>query len=270
MNHRSTALWLLLTFVLLYSKIFGESGDRAFYDAVRAEASGDLQLARSIYEELAKNQHSANLHANLANLYFKLEDYGRSILHFRKSLLLNPENRESISNLSFAMEMSGVKKAESLKTNPAFSATAQFIWASCFTILLWGGFLLIALLVPRRLNSTTLTGYTLLWAGTLSFLAWGWQESREQFNFLRREVISVAIKSDGKNAPVPLRRFAGKGSNYNTMVNPGTSLFLDLDRSGNPRMHQGPDGEKWFLARSKDGANKGWITELEFGKIIEL
>ncbi|MDC0647027.1 tetratricopeptide repeat protein, partial [Opitutales bacterium] len=68
------------------------SNEKLFYDAVRAEASGDLVKAVEIYCEIAKTDHSANLHANLANLYFKLENYARVILHLRKAIWLDPEN----------------------------------------------------------------------------------------------------------------------------------------------------------------------------------
>jgi tetratricopeptide (TPR) repeat protein len=63
--------------------------DRLFYDAVRTEASGDLDQAINLYLKASALSHSANLHGNLANLYFKKEQFGHSILHFRKALLMN-------------------------------------------------------------------------------------------------------------------------------------------------------------------------------------
>ena len=67
---------------------------------------------------------------------------------------------------------------------------------------------------------------------------------------------------------VSLRVFAGNGSTSNTVVSAGTSLFLDLGSDDKPRVHSSPSGEKWFLVRSFSGANKGWVRENEFIKII--
>ena len=69
------ALLFSLFFNLSVFNLLGESRERLFYDAIRAEASGDLEKAIEIYSTIAKESHSANLHANLANLYFKMEDY---------------------------------------------------------------------------------------------------------------------------------------------------------------------------------------------------
>ena len=60
------------------------------------------------YCEIAKTDHSANLHANLANLYFKLENYARVILHLRKAIWLDPENREYADNLAYALELASI------------------------------------------------------------------------------------------------------------------------------------------------------------------
>ena len=45
---------------------------KLFYDAVRAEASGDLVKAVEIYCEIAETEHSANLHANLGKPLFQI------------------------------------------------------------------------------------------------------------------------------------------------------------------------------------------------------
>ena len=102
-----------LIFNLSAFNLLGESRERLFYDAIRAEASGDLEKAIEIYSNIAKESHSANLHANLANLYFKMEDYARSILHLRKAMWIAPENRNYPANLSFALEMKGVSPDDS-------------------------------------------------------------------------------------------------------------------------------------------------------------
>ena len=56
---------------ILRSQCAGGQEDRLFYDAVRTEAAGDLDQAINLYLEASTLSHSANLHGNLANLYFK-------------------------------------------------------------------------------------------------------------------------------------------------------------------------------------------------------
>jgi tetratricopeptide (TPR) repeat protein len=260
----------LMIFVILFLTytISAESNDRAFYDAVRAEASGDLQQAVSIYENIARENQSANLHSNLANLYFKLEDYGQSILHFRKSLLINPDNRECKTNLAFALEMSGVEQKDSTASNPAFSSTTQGLWAGFFSLILWGGAILIAILFPKRIHTSSLLGYGILWIGMQGILGYGWFQSRSMSNSLKREIIVIADAEKQEGNSVALRRFPGEGSDHNTKISQGTSLFLDLENRGGIKKHHGTDGTNWYLARTRNGADKGWLREKEFGKIL--
>ena len=258
----------ILLLILVGYPCHGENAERIFYDAVRAEASGDLKLAISLYEQLSQNQHSANLHSNLANLYFKVEDYGRAVLHFRKSLLIDPDNREATSNLAFALEMSGVSNDTIHEENPAFSATALSIWALLSSAVLWGGLLFFIRLSKSNLLSSKSISFCFLWLGLLSFLGWGWMKSRNNSEFLKREIIVLDNQSAKKNSSIPLRRFAGEGSDHNTLIKPGTSLFVDLDEYGNHRLHTGPDGSAWYLVRSHNGSDKGWLKSNEFAKLL--
>ena len=88
-----------------------DSENQLFYDAVRAEAAKDFDSAIRLYEQSAKKSHSANLYGNLANLYFKKEMFGRSILNYRKALLLAPENRDFAANLSFVRETARIQSS---------------------------------------------------------------------------------------------------------------------------------------------------------------
>jgi len=264
----SSSKFMMIVMLLPAFTISAESNDRAFYDAVRAEASGDLQRAISIYENIAKVNQSANLHSNLANLYFKLEDYGRSILHFRKSLLINPDNRECKTNLAFALEMSGAEPKDPTASNPAFSSTTQGLWAGFFSLIFWGGAFLVAMLLPKRMHTSSVLAYGILWMGVLGILGYGWFQSRSVSNLLKREIIVIPYAGEQAGNLIALRRFPGEGSDHNTKISQGTSLFLDLENQGGIKKHQGPDGTNWYLARTHNGADKGWLREREFGKIL--
>ena len=102
----------------------GDSKEQMFYDAVRTEASGDLQQALNIYSNISNHMHSAPLHANIANLYYKLSDYPLSVLHFRKALLLNPQNRDYTSSLSLALDKCGIPSDQRADTNLSFPSSS--------------------------------------------------------------------------------------------------------------------------------------------------
>jgi tetratricopeptide (TPR) repeat protein len=262
-------LFFVMLTILGTFHCLADSQDKLFYDAVRAEASGDLDRALEIYSEIAQTYHSANLHANIANLYLDIEDYARSVLHFRKAIWLAPDNREYFENLNFALEMSHVPKKEIHTHKPYFSARYQTKWLMAFTMFFWGGMILAVLLAHRMVNKPQIITSSTLWLSCLAFLAWGWSQSFENSTKLNREVIAVN-SLNGNDKGLPLRVFAGKGSQANTTVPLGASLFLDLSKEGLVKVHQSPTGEKWFLARSKSGKDKGWLQRSEFEPILDL
>ena len=111
-----------------------------------------------------------------------------------------------------------------------------------------------------------------LWLIGSFLLCWIFIQSVEHTSRLNREIIaihSLAKKNETENA-LALRAFAGHGSSANTLVPLGSSLFLDLGVDGLPRVHKSPNGEKWYLARSLSGSNKGWIQRDEFEPILDL
>ena len=57
----------------------------------------------------------------------------------------------------------------------------------------------------------------------------GMDEIKEQLRIPETEIIVLDNQSAKKNSSIPLRRFAGEGSDHNTLIKPGTSLFVDLD-----------------------------------------
>ncbi|MEK9771984.1 MAG: tetratricopeptide repeat protein [Opitutae bacterium] len=254
------------------SQMNGESSDKLFYDAVRAEASGDLEKAIEIYSNISQETHSANLHANLANLFFKMRDYARSILHFRKAIWIEPGNRDYRANLSLALEMSGIHPQDLPETDPAFSPRNQTFWLIGLSIFVWSGLLLFAYFFPLRMGKATRLWAAGIWITGTFFLCRGFVLSHTESTCLNREVIALhpSAQPDKFTDGISLRVFAGDGSAANTHVPAGSSLFLDLDAKGFPRIHQSQSGEKWFLARSYSGSNKGWIKRDEFDPVLDL
>jgi tetratricopeptide (TPR) repeat protein len=267
------SFFLFCSVSLLSGFLFGENPDRLFYDAVRAEANGELRNAVQFYQEAATHSHSANLHGNLANLYFKLEQYGRSILHYRKALLLRPDDRELKTNLAFAIEISGIPTGESSQPDSYYPPNHFWGWSLALSLVFWAGMTLGILILPRAVSKSSAWALSFLWVTLIGFLGWGTYQANHASTLLSREVIvlqpQTSPNQDQLSKQIPLRRFAGSGSSANTTVQPGESLYLDLDESGKPKAHPNNSGVLWYLARSLDGSKKGWLREDEFSKILE-
>ena len=249
----------------------GESKDKLFYDAVRAEASGDLNKAIEIYSQITEQGNSASLHANLANLYFKTEDYGRSVLHFRKAILIDPPNRNYAANLSLVYEMAGGTTEDLKEIHSSFSAQLQTSWLVGLAVIFWVGLLYLSITFRLPLKGNLPLLFISIWICLCLFLGWGFFQSKRQSDQLQREVIALLPSSRQVDSDdqIALRVFAGRGSASNTKVAPGTSLYLDQGNDGLPRVHDGPDGDQWYLARSQSGGNKGWLKRSEFEPVLD-
>ncbi len=265
--------------ILLYAfganacALFADSQNRLFYDAVRAEASGDLDSAIEAYEGSAQVAHSANLHGNLANLYFKKEQFGRSILNYRKALILDPDHDDFSANLSFALEIAQVRSGDTDKPFVSFKASTLDLWTAALGVCFWSGLLLLSAFFFFRMDKVRTSIFLCLWLGILGFCSLGVIKAKEKHDLVGREVIVLGRISDlsdaNRSKAISLRRFAGSTSSANTSVIPGESLFLDLDDKGTARAHLSPDGGKWYLARSSNGRKRGWIRANEVGRILE-
>jgi tetratricopeptide (TPR) repeat protein len=248
----------------------GDSKEQMFYDAVRTEASGDLQQALNIYSNLSSHGHSAPLHANIANLYYKVSDYPLSVLHFRKALLLNPQNRDYASSLSLALDKCGIPPDQRADTNLSFPIELYPYSHFLLSALIWGGIITFIWFFRFPLRGKFFYLIICGWITSVILLYRYYDQCNDQLSILKHE--GIAYHPSGLEAnqtnEVALRVFAGNGSTSNTVVPAGTSLFLDLGKDDQPRVHSSPSGEKWFLVRSFSGANKGWVREDEFIKII--
>ena len=111
-------------FLLFFLKSQAGDENRFFYEAVRAEASGELEKAINLYETISKEVHSANLYGNLGNLHFKTKRYGNAISNYRKALLLDPSNREIRGNLAYALSVANISPNQSSKLTLYLNSTS--------------------------------------------------------------------------------------------------------------------------------------------------
>ena len=67
---------------------------------------GDYAQAIDKYETILQSEeHSAELYFNLANAHYKLSNTAPAIYYYEKALLLKPNDKEILNNLSFAQNM---------------------------------------------------------------------------------------------------------------------------------------------------------------------
>ena len=266
--HHSKSLLILLA---SFSSLTAESENRLFYDAVRAEATGDLDSAIKSYEDSAKIAHSANLHGNLANLYFKKERLGKSVLNYRQALVLEPDNRDLYENLSFAMETARVESTGLDISSGYFRPASVNFWSIATSLFFWVGLLLVCLLFFFQVDRFIKLIFILWWSALSGLGVWGVLKSKDNHELQKREVIAITPQGQDSNGSktLELRRFAGNGSSANTSVVPGESLFLDFNEDGSPKDHRSANGEKWYLVRSLEGRKRGWMKAKELGRILE-
>ena len=200
----------------------GKEPDRLFYDGVRAEGGGDLKTAISCYEEALAISHSANLHANLANLQFKMGNHGKAVLHFRKALLLDPKNSEIKGNLAFARKKAGLPSLVNTIDKSYFAPEHMDLWG-CFTVFVfWSGLLAAILLSRAYFTNLSKISSTTVWLSLISFSLYATWRSEYNAKLLAREAVAVASEVPGdsnETLKVPLRRYAGE-ANANANLHP--------------------------------------------------
>ncbi|MEM7379708.1 MAG: tetratricopeptide repeat protein [Bacteroidota bacterium] len=97
--------WLTIVSVLLGFAVYSQN-EGLFNRATSAYNEGDYEKAIERYLEiLDKGQHSAALYYNLGNSYYKLNQIAPSIYYYEKALLLQPNDPEIKTNLSYAKNM---------------------------------------------------------------------------------------------------------------------------------------------------------------------
>src|SRR5919109_3145096 len=119
-------------------------------------AQSYYQQAITGYEQLvAAGIHNAKLYYNLGNAYFRLNDLGRAILHYRRGLRLEPGNRQLQANLSYARS----RRTDQIDVSQQHSLVHQlFFWSN-------------ELSVPTQWT-LALAGYCLAWGGAFAHLVW--------------------------------------------------------------------------------------------------
>ncbi len=96
---KSIKLFLALIFIS-FQLIASENASSDLDLANEAYKSGDYTTAVKLYKQLHDDGYkTADLHYNLANTYYRLNEIGAAVLHFEKAALLNPRDQDIAYNL---------------------------------------------------------------------------------------------------------------------------------------------------------------------------
>lgn len=269
---RDLCFWCLLYLLGNIQFIANASSkEQLFYDAVRLEASGNLEDAIRNYEQASKQETSANLHGNLANLYYKTNDYGRSILHYHKALLLDEYNRDFRSNLNYVCKMAQVE-LPNRKYQAFLHGFSSNFWKALLAFFFWTGLLILSFLFFRRSTNKSLVMIFTFWLIGNLVLTFSTYHSSNQSDISERKVIALhphGMGESNSSSNIPLRRFAAKTSSENANVRPGETLIIDKSQLGDLQSHTSPNALNWLLVSTLDNRKKGWVLEEEIGWIMK-
>ena len=92
-----------LIFILVIKIGFSQTSDLLFQNGNDLYNNGEFEQAIIEYDKILKNDlHSSELYFNMGNCFYKLNKVAESNFYFEKALILSPNNKEILSNLSFA------------------------------------------------------------------------------------------------------------------------------------------------------------------------
>lgn len=148
---------VLLFFIFLISlntSVLAENENTAAFEAGNeAYVSDDFEEALQHYTQALSSGQTASLHYNLGNTYFKLNEPGSAILHYKKALALDPTNPDFQANLRFVKSTLGLPSTKHSFTGNIAKHLSLNGWTILAAITLWATILTFTLpvlfLVPK-------------------------------------------------------------------------------------------------------------------------
>jgi len=92
--------------ILCYCFSYAQDNEQLFNNANALYTNAKYEDAIAKYESILNtDKHSAELYFNLANAHYKLNHIAPTIYYYEKALLLNPDDADVKTNLSYAQNM---------------------------------------------------------------------------------------------------------------------------------------------------------------------
>lgn len=244
----------MFIFVLLTSTL-AASDSIQFEKANRLYTEKQYTQAALIYEQIISSQGVApELHYNLGNAYFRMNELGLSILNYERALRLNPLYKDAAYNLEFANS----KVVDQVELNTTFFLKKWIAY-------------LMRLLSPNNWFILAIPLFVLALAGALLFIFGPTRTIRKSSFYIAGflmllTVISITFSVLRRNQLL---------NHSEAIILPGAIVIKAApDKSGTDlfQLHEGTKVEviselgEWYEIRLSNG-NVGWIEQLHLARI---
>ncbi|MEQ8623717.1 MAG: tetratricopeptide repeat protein [Vicingaceae bacterium] len=227
------------------------SGLQAFKAANKLYEEGKYQNASEQYNQLIdKGYISDDIHYNLANSYFKMNDIAPAILNYEKALKINPNNKDAANNLALANEKT-VDKIEQVPElffyrwiDSILNIMSLNAWSKLSVVLFFLAFICFAL----YLFTTTLTLKKVGFYAFSIMLILGftsWLMAAKQKHSLEAKNYAIVM-----NPTVNIVSSPSKGSSQLFVLHEGSKVKIKEET------------EDWFRVALPNG-NEGWIDKVD-------
>lgn len=239
-------------FLLLSLTALGQGNDpeATFTAASEAYAEGHYEQAIEKYLAVLEEGHSAALHFNLGNAYFKTNQVARAILHYERALRIDPSDADVKYNLKLANDrikdkIEGLPELNISRWWKDFTLSLSvdaWAWISIATMAV-----AVVLLLLFFLSGIRALRVFAFYSSLLLLIAAGftyYQASHaKQLNEAETEAIVMSPRVDVKGAPTQ------SGVNV-FVIHEGTKVRVIREQDG------------WVNIRIASG-NEGWILETD-------
>lgn len=243
--------WISYTYLVICLFLPISANSQSLFDqANQAYVDEAYEKACSLYDSiLSQGLSSAEVHYNLANVAFRLDKYGKAILHYEKAIKLNPAMDDAQFNLKIVRSKLPFKQSDIIDKGFASTVLARTsdYWAWVTVLLFFFAALFFALYLfsktirlRKLILSTILISMTL---GAFCLLIAFWQHTNTHITrgVITNPVINVLLEPRD-NAKTSF------------VLEEGATVKINETRNG-------------YVEIQFDREKKGWIKESDVEKV---
>jgi len=243
------SLFLLLLVVFSNNFWANENQLSIFNKANLHYENEEYQEAKEIYLSLLEEQFiSDDLHFNLGNAYFKNNQIANAILHYEKSLKINPGNKDAAYNLKLANQKT-VDKIEAIPElfiyrwwKSIYNLLSADQWAKLsITLFLLCTFPFLLFLFIDKIKVRKASFFSACTTVCLAFVCWFFAFQQKKYLLSKEHAVILEPSVNIISAP-------SEGSSQLFVLHEGTKVKL-LDETG-----------YWFKVSLPNG-NEGWLKK---------